>query len=58
MKINYYKIIEDIIDSGIEGGWNRAHKHSDNPAEETIKSCIHEYITNGFSETFDFDKEE
>jgi len=50
--------MERIVEEGIDAGWNRAHKHTDTPIEETVKSCIEEYIMNGFDEYFDFDKED
>ena len=58
MKIKMYSLMERIVEEGIDAGWNRAHKHTDNPIEETVKSCIEEYIMNGFDEYFDFDKED
>lgn len=53
-----YSLMERIVEEGIDAGWNRAHKHTDTPIEETVKSCIEEYIMNGFDEYFDFDKED
>tara|TARA_R110000824_G_scaffold205506_1_gene390386 strand:+ start:83 stop:259 length:177 start_codon:yes stop_codon:yes gene_type:complete len=58
MKVKMYQIIERIVEEGVESGWNRAHKHTDTPSEETIKSCIWEYILHGFDEVFEFDQEE
>ena len=58
MKVKMYPLIERIVEEGIEAGWNRAHKHTDAPIEETIKSCIEEYILHGFDEVFKFDQEE
>jgi len=58
MKIKMYSLMERIVEEGIDAGWNRAHKHTDTPIEETVKSCIEEYIMNGFDEYFDFDKED
>ena len=58
MRIKIYKLIEQIVEQGIDAGYHRAHKHADTPDEETIKSCIEQYIMNGFDETFEFDKEE
>jgi len=57
MKVKMYPLIERLVDEGIEAGWNRAHKHTDAPIEETIKNCIQEYIMNGFDETFEFNQE-
>ena len=58
MQVKMYPLIERLIDEGIEAGWNRAHKHTDTPIEETIKQCIEQYIMQGFDETFEFDKED
>tara|TARA_R110002126_G_scaffold157613_6_gene305093 strand:- start:435 stop:614 length:180 start_codon:yes stop_codon:yes gene_type:complete len=57
MKVKMYPLIERLVDEGIEAGWNRAHKHTDAPIEETIKNCIQEYIMNGFDEAFEFNQE-
>lgn len=58
MKVKIYPLIERLVEEGIEAGWNRAHKHTDTPIEETIKHCIEQYIMNGFDEAFEFDQEE
>ena len=58
MKVKMYPIIERLTEEGVEAGWNRAHKHTDSPTEDTIKHCIAEYIMNGFDEAFEFDMEE
>lgn len=36
MKANYYEILQHAIETGIEYGWNRAHKHNDQPSKEFI----------------------
>ena len=58
MKVKMYPLIEQIVQQGIEAGYLRAHKHTDTPIEETIKSCIQQYIMQGFDEAFEFDQEE
>jgi len=58
MKVKMYKLIQEIVESGIDAGYLRAHKHTDTPIEETIKHCIEQYIMQGFDETFKFDSEE
>jgi hypothetical protein len=57
MKIKMYPLIEQIVDEGVEAGWNYAHKHTDNPAKDTIKHCIELYIMNGFDEAFEFEND-
>tara|TARA_B110000902_G_scaffold92916_1_gene110216 strand:+ start:2817 stop:2996 length:180 start_codon:yes stop_codon:yes gene_type:complete len=58
MKIKMYPLIEQIVESGVEAGYTRAHKHTDTPNEETIKQCIHQYVMSGFDEAFEFDQED
>lgn len=55
MKVRMYKLIQQIVDSGTESGYNRAHKHTDTPCDETIKQCIGQHIMQGFDEAFEFD---
>ena len=58
MRIKIYKLIEQIVEQGTDAGYQRAHKHTNTPDEETIKNCIEQYIMNGFDDYFEFDKEE
>ena len=58
MKVKMYSLIERIVEEGIEAGWARAHKHTDEPYGDVLKEHIHRYIMNGFDETFEFDMEE
>ena len=58
MKVKIYQLIERIVEQGTEAGYDRAHKHTDTPNEETIKQCIEQYIMHGFDDAFLFDSEE
>ncbi len=58
MKIKMYPLIERIVEEGIEAGWNRAHKHSEEPYGDAIKDNIQRYIMHGFDEAFEFDQED
>ena len=53
-----YRLIERLIDEGIEAGWQSAHKYTPYPTEDRIKHCIERYIMLGFDETFEFDQED
>ena len=57
MRIKMYRLIERLVEEGIEAGWNRAHKHTDEPYGDGIKDNIQRYIMNGFDEAFEFDQE-
>jgi len=58
MKVKIYQLIERIVEQGTEAGYDRAHKHTDTPNEETIKQCIEQYIMHGFDDAFLFGPEE
>ena len=58
MRLKIYQMIERIVQTGTEAGYNRAHKHTDTPNEETIKQCIEQYIMHGFDDFFEFSAEE
>ena len=55
LKVNTYAVLEECIEIGINGGWNKAHKHTDTPNEEHIKEQILRYIMIEISEKFKFD---
>jgi hypothetical protein len=43
------------IETGIELGWRRAHKHNDAPDEDAIKRAIETTIQNEICEWFNFE---
>ena len=55
LKVNTYAVLEECIEMGINGGWNKAHKHTDNPTEEQIKEELLRYIMLQICEKFEFD---
>ena len=46
------------IETGIELGWRRAHKHNDAPDEDAIKLAIENAIQSEICEWFKFNDEE
>jgi len=58
MRAKEYIIMEQAIHEGIAYGWNRAHKHVDNPTEENIKEAIEIAVMNSICEYFEFDNRE
>jgi|688.fasta_scaffold306056_5 hypothetical protein len=58
MKTNEYKIITDCIEKGIDCGFTRAHKHTDNPSEESLKNEIYDAIMLEICEYFTFPENE
>jgi len=57
MKVKTLTILEMAINAGVKRGWNRAHKHIENPNEETICDNIEREIMNELCEYFSFDDE-
>ncbi len=54
LKVNTYAVLEECIEIGINSGYKRAHKHTDNPTEEQIKEEILRYVMLQVSEKFNF----
>jgi len=54
VQIDTYKIIARAVEEGINYGWNRAHKHVDNPNEHHIKQEIEQAVLNSLSELLIF----
>lgn len=56
MKAREYNLIAKCVEDGIMLGWNRAHKHTDNPDPDTIRDAIEVAVLNEMCEWFDFDE--
>lgn len=55
MKANMHKVLEHVLDVGIELGWRRAHKHTDTPSAELIKNSIEQAVWDELYEWVVFD---
>lgn len=55
LKVNVYAVLEECVQIGVEGGWYRAHKHTDEPSEDVIKTEIERYVMNAICEKFKFE---
>lgn len=53
MKPNVMRVLEQCIDNGLKYGWQRAHKHTDEPSKETILVMQCEEIINEVYEWFE-----
>ena len=58
MKPNFHKVLEIALEEGVRYGYNRAHKHVENPTEGAIIDSIVEQVMNSFDEWFDFDEKD
>ena len=57
MKPRTRTILEDCISNEIEHGLSRAHKHTENPTDLNIESCIELAIWYEIDEKFDFGRD-
>ena len=57
MKPKFEPVLEMCIRNGIELGYNRAHKHHDNPDESLIFREIEIAINNEIYEWFNFEED-
>lgn len=57
MKANTYKVLARAVEEGVLVGWNRAHKHTDNPTDDQIKFQLIESVLNEICEWMDFDED-
>jgi hypothetical protein len=58
IRINGYEIVSRAVEEGVRYGWNRAHKHTDAPDEETAVDVIHQAVINELCEVLTFTEEE
>jgi len=56
MKVREYIVMAECIERGVDLGYHRAHKHDDNPSEDTIKEAIALAVQNEICEYFIFDE--
>ena len=57
VKFRAYPLLERALEDGAEFGWNRAHKHEDDPPEHYIRQCIVQEQMNALDEIMEFDPE-
>jgi hypothetical protein len=55
MKAREYNLIAQCVENGVMLGWNRAHKHDENPDSETICNAIEVAVLSEICEWFDFE---
>ena len=51
-------ILDRAIEEGVRRGYRRAHKHVENPTEESICEHIEECVISEIYEYFTFDEED
>lgn len=46
--------LEQDIEMAVQSGYYRAHKHTETPSEEQVKTAIHEAVMNTLHEAIEF----
>jgi hypothetical protein len=54
MRPKTYPLLVRCVESGVEFGWMRAHKHTEHPTSEQIKAQIIDEVLGAICEAFDF----
>jgi hypothetical protein len=55
MKPRTYKILGDAVESGIRYGWNRGHKHTDQPDRDLLMAEIYNAVMYEIDQVFSFE---
>lgn len=55
IKVKLYTVISDAVAAGIVRGWNRAHKHTENPAAANVQEDIENAVLGNLCDILDFD---
>ena len=58
VKINAYEILSRAVEEGIDYGYRRAHKNTNNPTEGAIQTEIETAVMNALCEVLIFNEEE
>lgn len=57
MKPNFRKVLGMALEEGVRFGYNRSHKHIENPHEDAVVDCIVNDTINSLYEWFEFPEE-
>ena len=54
VRINAYSILDDAVEVAVRYGYQRAHKHTETPAEADIVEAIHSAVMTALTEVLIF----
>ena len=57
MKPKFRRVLETALEEGVRLGYNRAHKHVENPHEDAVVDLVVEGAMNSLYEWFEFPEE-
>jgi hypothetical protein len=57
LRMKTYTLVERAVESGLLGGWHRAHKHTQTPTPEQIHEEQLRYVMLDLDEVVQFDED-
>ena len=57
LKPKTWEVLRMAVEEGVAYGYQRAHKHTDQPSEEAVKQAIEEAVLNAIGNWFHMDDE-
>lgn len=57
VRMNAYEILRRAVETGVEYGYRRAHKHTDTPTEDQFKNEVAQGVMNELCEILLFEEE-
>jgi hypothetical protein len=58
LRVKAWPVLERAVEEGVAYGWQRAHKHTDNPGEDLILDDIGQAVMSSICEAFEIDEPE
>lgn len=52
--VNAYRVVAEAVEAGVAYGWNRAHKHTDEPFPEDTRRAIADAVMSELCEWLKF----
>lgn len=56
VKANLYEIVSRAVEEGVQYGYSRSFKHTDNPDKEVMIDTIYQAVMNALCEVIKFDE--
>lgn len=58
MHARTYSVLSMAVEDGVNYAWGKAHKHSDDPTEEQVKSAMIDAVLSSIGDWFIIDDED
>lgn len=58
LSVRLWVIVHRAVEEGVSYGWQRAHKHTDNPSKEVVLEAMEDAVMLHLDEVFNLEEEE